>query len=199
MHRRRPASGPAAQTETSRSPAEPLAAGPDFALVGSALSLSRDPVASPAEKVRCLSSTQLTANASERAASFTRRLRRSEAGSGARTGYGVARRSGLRGRDRDRRRCVPVEVERVGARSDMLLGASPNRRPPDTLSVAIRGLKAERRALAAAGVLAAVVDDEGHDPRRQQSVPRAGPRAGQRGETRFGELVEVAMTTRCAS
>jgi two-component system cell cycle sensor histidine kinase/response regulator CckA len=57
---------------------------------------------------------------------------------------------------------VPVEVERTGAREDLLLWRFPEPPPPDALALAMRRVEgAFGERLASAGVMAAVVDSKG--------------------------------------
>jgi two-component system cell cycle sensor histidine kinase/response regulator CckA len=88
---------------------------------------------------------------------------------------------------------MPVEVERVGSRNDLLLWRFPQSPPPDPLSIAVRqieGTIGER--LAGAGVLAAVVDAKGailaaNSLFADRAIDPNHPLA----KTRFGELLEI--------
>ncbi|MEA3068215.1 MAG: two-component system, cell cycle sensor histidine kinase and response regulator CckA, partial [Sphingomonadales bacterium] len=144
-------------------PAEALAGGPDYSLVGSALGLSRDPVALTDGE-----GGLLVVNTPYRERFGSVAPMKLAAGEEARQGLKLARSMAWR----DGAGCVagietsagssPVEVERVGARSDLLLWRFPEAPPPDALSSAVRrveGVTGER--LASAGMLAAVVDATG--------------------------------------
>jgi two-component system cell cycle sensor histidine kinase/response regulator CckA len=178
----------------AESPAESLALGPDYALVGSALSLSGDPVALTDGE-----GSLLVVNAA-----FRERFGRTAplllaASDEARQGLELAQSMAWR----DGAGCVagietgagtsPVEVERVGARSDLLLWRFPQSPPPDPMAVAVRqveGVIGER--LASAGVLAAVVDGKGAILSANSLFSERALAPGQTlKKTRFGELVEI--------
>jgi two-component system cell cycle sensor histidine kinase/response regulator CckA len=88
---------------------------------------------------------------------------------------------------------MPVEVERVGSRNDLLLWRFPQPPPPDPLSIAVRqieGTIGER--LAGAGVLAAVVDAKGailaaNSLFADRAIDPNRPLA----KNRLGELMEI--------
>ncbi|HET8749630.1 MAG TPA: histidine kinase dimerization/phospho-acceptor domain-containing protein, partial [Sphingomicrobium sp.] len=183
------------RSSSSKASAEPLAAGPDFALLGSALGLSREPVALTSGE-----GSLLIANAAYR-----------ERFDGARPPLELAAdedaRQGLRLAQsmawRDGAGCVagiatsagtsPVEVERVGSLGELLLWRFPEAPPADPLTSAVKqidGLAGER--LTGAGVLAAVVDGSGKLLAANRCfVERAiGPDQAL-GQTRFSELVEI--------
>jgi two-component system cell cycle sensor histidine kinase/response regulator CckA len=173
---------------------QPLSAGPDYSLVGSALGLSREPVAltngegsllvvnsAYRERFGAVPPLQLAAD--------------DEAGQGLKLAQSMAWRDGGG--------CVagvqtiagdsPVEVDRAGALGDLLLWRFPEPAAPDPLTVATRrleGVIGER--LASTGVLAAVVDANGTIlAANSLFLERAlGPQQPRQG-TRFAELVEI--------
>jgi two-component system cell cycle sensor histidine kinase/response regulator CckA len=176
-------------------PTDSLVAGPDYALVGSALSLHRDPCALTSGE-----GSLLVVNAAYRERFGSARppleLARDEE---ARKGLELARSMAWR----DGAGCVagiatsagtcPVEVERVGAVEDLLLWRFPDPSPPDPLTSAMKrleGVTGDR--LAGAGVMAAVVDAKGkllavNRPFRERALP-----PGQNPlKARFGDLVEI--------
>ncbi len=175
-------------------PPQALVAGPDYSLVGSALGLGRDPVA-----LTDGGGSLLVVNNVYRERFGTRPPLELAINDEARRGLQLAQTMAWR----DRAGCVaaidteagtsPVEVERVGAQSDLLLWRFPGPPPPDALSLAVRqmeGVVGER--LAGAGVLAAVIDDKG-------AILSANSLFSERALTpeqslqkmRFGELVEI--------
>ncbi|HET7574953.1 MAG TPA: response regulator [Sphingomicrobium sp.] len=179
----------------SKARAEPIAAGPDFALLGSAMGLSHEPVALTSGE-----GSLLIANAAYRDR-FGGALPPLELASDedARQGLRLAQSMAWR----DGAGCVagiatsagasPVEVERVGSLGELLLWRFPQPPAADPLTSAVKridGLSGER--LAAAGVLAAVVDGNGKIIAANRAfVERAiGPNQTL-GETRFAELVEI--------
>jgi two-component system, cell cycle sensor histidine kinase and response regulator CckA len=173
---------------------EPLLVGPDYSLLGSALGLAREPVALTTRE-----GTLLIANSAyrERFAGARPPLELGADEDGAQTlemALSMARRDGAG--------CVagvatiggkwPVEVERVGSSGDMLLWRFPEASQMDPLTLAARwieGTAGER--LAAAGVLAAVVDAKGkilasNRLFRERALPANGD-----GGTSFADLVEL--------
>jgi two-component system cell cycle sensor histidine kinase/response regulator CckA len=179
----------------SKARAEPIAAGPDFALLGSAMGLSHEPVALTSGE-----GSLLIANAAYRDR-FGGALPPLELASDedARQGLRLAQSMAWR----DGAGCVagiatsagasPVEVERVGSLGELLLWRFPQPPAADPLTSAVKridGLSGER--LAAAGVLAAVVDGNGKiiAANRAFAERAIGPNQAL-GETRFVELVEI--------
>jgi two-component system, cell cycle sensor histidine kinase and response regulator CckA len=178
---------------------EPLVAGPDYSLVGSALSLSRDPVAltdgdgsvlvvNSAYRERFASSPPLQLAASDEARQGLKLARSMAWRDGAGCVAGIETSAGA----------SPVEVERVGGRSDLLLWRFPAAPPLDALSGAVRRIEGvPGRRLAAAGVLAAVVDEQGvvlaanrlFQDRAFEPHQKVGP-------TRFADLVEIGEDER---
>jgi two-component system cell cycle sensor histidine kinase/response regulator CckA len=173
---------------------ERVAVGPDYSLVGSALGLSRDPVALTNGEGSLL----IVNNAYRERFGGTAPLRLA-AGGDASEGLRLAQSMAWR----DGAGCVagietlagtsPVEVERIGLHGDLLLWRFPAAPPPDQLSVSIRrieGTTGER--LAAAGVLAAVVGAKGAIlAANRLFLDRALPPDQPLDKTRFGELVEI--------
>ena len=140
-----------------------LSAGPDYALVGSALSLSRDPVALTDGEGSLLVANDAYREAFGNAAPLT-------LGSNEDAGRGLALAHGMAWRDGAG--CVtgietqagsrPVGVERAGPGKDVLIWHFPGTAAPDTLSVAVRRVEGEiGERFAAAGVASAVVDPTG--------------------------------------
>ena len=142
---------------------EPIVAGPDYSIVGSALSLASEPaaltsgegsllIANAAFRERFGSAPPLDLGADDDAKQALAMAQTMAWRDGAGCVAGVATIAGT----------GPLEVERVGAREDLLLWRFPTPRRPDALSTSahrIAGTVGE--SLAAAGVLAAVVDDDG--------------------------------------
>src|SRR6478672_2265042 len=146
-----------------KSHAEPLEVGPDYSLVGSALGLSRDPVALTDGE-----GSLLVVNSAYRERFGSAPPLKVAAGDEALQGLKLAQSMAWR----DGGGCVagvetiagvsPVEVDRAGALGDLLLWRFPEPPALDSLAVAMRrleGVTGER--LASAGVLAAVVDAKG--------------------------------------
>ena len=177
-----------------KAPAEPLVIGTDFSLVGSALSLSSDPVAltngegsllvvNRIYRERFGSTAPLALGGSDDARQGLELAQSMAWRDGAGCVAGIETNSGT----------CPVEVERVGARSDLLLWRFPGPPPADALSVAVRqveGVAGER--LESAGVLAAVVDGKGAVLSANKLFSERALAQGQTlKKARFGELVEI--------
>ena len=173
---------------------EPLAAGPDYALVGSTLGLSDDPVAlTDAEgsllvvnapyRERFGSTPPLDVASGEEAGEALELARTMAWRDGGGCVAGVKTSAGQ----------TRVEVDRVGTLGDQLLWRFPAPPPPDPVASAVRdiaGALGER--LAAAGVLAAVVDAKGETMAANRLfVDRAIDSSQALQGTRFAELVEV--------
>jgi two-component system cell cycle sensor histidine kinase/response regulator CckA len=179
-----------------RSPAisEPLGAGPDFTLVGSALGVCRDPAALTNGE-----GALLIANGAYR--ERFNALPPVELGSDedGRQGLEIARTMGWR----DGAGCAAgiktsggttaVEVERVGLRGDLLLWRFPQPAPPEPVTVAAKWLSGPTgERLAAAGVLAALVGDDGKlIAANRLFAERALEHDGDIAGRRFSELVEI--------
>ena len=175
---------------------EPVFAGPDYAVVGSAIALSSDPAAlttsegsllivNPAYRERFgANQPPLGLGTNPDAASGLEMAKSMAARDGAGCVAGIETEAGV----------TPVEVERVGTHGDQLLWRFPGPSSPDLLSTVVRrieGITGVR--LAAAGVLAAVVDAKGLLLAANPAfVARAlGPNQ-KPGAINFRDLVEVA-------
>jgi two-component system, cell cycle sensor histidine kinase and response regulator CckA len=174
-------------------PREPLVAGPDYSLVGSALALGREPAAltssegsllivNPAYRDRFGGSRPPLDLGSDEQAHQGLQLARSMAcRDGAGCVAGVATTAGI----------SPVEVERVGAQGDLLLWRFPDPSPVDPLTrvvKSIQGLTGER--LVSAGVMAAVVDNKGRLLAANRLFQERALRSD-RASIHFNELVDV--------
>jgi two-component system cell cycle sensor histidine kinase/response regulator CckA len=172
------------------------AGGPDVALVGSMLGLSKDPAALTSAEgdillVNAAYRERLGAASSPLACGVD---------DDAREGLELARAMALR----DGAGCVagiateagtlPVEVERVGIDSDRLLWRFPDAPLPDPLSVAVKrteGAGGDR--LAAAGVMVAVLDEQGRVlGANSLFAERASPRKPELRGVRFADLVDLS-------
>jgi two-component system cell cycle sensor histidine kinase/response regulator CckA len=174
---------------------EPLVAGPDFSLVGSALSLSGDPVAltngegsllvvNRIYRERFGTSPPLALAADDEAARQGLDLAQSMAWrDGAGCVAGIETSAGI----------SPVEVERVGARSDLLLWRFPDPPAPDAFSIAVRQVEGIVGArLGTAGVLAAVVDGRGAILSANELFCERALAPGQTlKKAHFGDLIEI--------
>jgi len=175
-------------------PSEPLLAGPDYTLVGAALSLSRDPVAltggegsllvvNSAYRERFGSSPPLQLAADDDALQGLKLAQTMANRDGAGCVAGIETAAGT----------SPVEVERAGASGELLLWRFPEAPALDALSTAVRrieGVPGQR--LAAAGVLAAVVDAKGAILAANSLFSdRALEPEQQLRKVRFGDLVEI--------
>jgi two-component system cell cycle sensor histidine kinase/response regulator CckA len=171
-----------------------LVRGPDYSLVGSALGLSRDPVAltdgdasllvvNPAYRERFGAIPPLLLAATEEAREGLSLAQSMAWRDGAGCVAGIETSTGTR----------PVEVERVGTRSDLLLWRFPESPALDPLSSAVHrveGVSGHR--LSSAGVLAVVVDAKGVVlASNSLFAERALQPSGDFGKTRFSELVEI--------
>jgi two-component system, cell cycle sensor histidine kinase and response regulator CckA len=175
-------------------PGEPLVAGPDFALLGSTLGLSRDPVALTTGE-----GSLLVVNEIYRERFGARRPLDLAADEHAAEGLRLAQSMAWR----DGAGCVagidtsagasPVEVERAGLRGDLLLWRFPGPPAADPLVMAVKrveGTAGER--LAAAGILAAVVDSKGTIVAANRAFAERAAVPGQPlGGSRFHDLVEI--------
>jgi len=182
------------RTAAIPAPDEPLVGGPDYSLVGSALGLSRDPVAltdgdgallvvNPAYRERFGGAAPMRLAATEAASDGLQLAKSMATRDGAGCVAGIETASGT----------SPVEVERVGTRSDQLLWRFPSAQPSDPLLVAARRIdEVTGERLASAGVLAAVVDGNG-------VIVAANSLFAERAlgveqplrKTRFADLVEI--------
>jgi two-component system cell cycle sensor histidine kinase/response regulator CckA len=176
-------------------PGEILAIGPDYSLVGSALGFSRDPCALTTSEGSLLiantayrdrfggSNPPLDIGVDEEARHGLELAKSLASRDGAGCVAGVVTSAGS----------SPVEVERVGLSGELLLWRFPDASPRDPLVGAVKriqGIIGER--LAAAGVLAVVVDSKGkllaaNRPFLERAVtPHDKPRT-----IRFSDLVEI--------
>ncbi|HEX6073605.1 MAG TPA: response regulator [Sphingomicrobium sp.] len=174
---------------------EPLVAGPDYSVAGSALGLIGEPAALTTGE-----GSLLIANAAYRQRFEGRPPLELGADEDGTQALGVARSMAWR----DGGGCVvgvstvagtsPVEVERVGTRADLLLWRFPGAPPLDPLTLTTRRIEgAVGDRLAAAGVLAAVVDEKGQLLAGNRLFLERALAPGQnRGDVNFSELVEVA-------
>ena len=144
-------------------PIEPIVDGPDYSLVGSSLGLSRDPVALTNGE-----GSLIVVNADYRDRFGNTPPLELGGNEDAERGLNLAKTMAWR----DGAGCVaaiqtsagmnPVEVERVGMRGDLLLWRFPGPSAPDPLSAAVRRMDGPvGHRMAAAGILAAVVDNTG--------------------------------------
>jgi two-component system cell cycle sensor histidine kinase/response regulator CckA len=169
-------------------------AGPDYALVGSALSLNRDPVALTDGQGSLLVANDAYREAFGSTAPLT-------LGSNEDAGQGLALAHGLAWRDGAG--CVtgietqagsrPVEVERAGSGREVLIWHFPGTAAPDTLTIAVRRIEGEiGDRLAAAGVASAVVDQAGAILAANALFVQRAISPGQSiREKRFGDLIDV--------
>jgi two-component system, cell cycle sensor histidine kinase and response regulator CckA len=182
------------QAHVAEAPDEPIVGGPDYSLVGAALGLSRDPVA-----LTDGDGAMLVVNTAYRESFGTVPPLQLANGEEAREALTLAQSMAWR----DGAGCVAgvdtsagssrVEVDRVGAQSDLLLWRFPAAPAPDPLSTSIRrigGAIGER--LASAGVLAAVVDGKGELVAANSLFADRALEPGTAVEnSRFTELVET--------
>jgi two-component system, cell cycle sensor histidine kinase and response regulator CckA len=153
-----------ARAPAARPPNERLATGPDYALLGSALSLSSDPVAltsgegsllvvNPAYRGRFGAKPPLELAANEEARNGLQLAQSMAWRDGAGCVAGVEMPGGT----------TPVEVERVGVSNDLLLWRFVRPTAPDPITVATNRLSGRAGdLLSRAGVLAAFVDPQGN-------------------------------------
>ena len=182
--------GPSAPTEL-----EPLVITPDYALIGSALGLSRDPAAltsdagsllivNPAYRDRFgANRAPLTLGADEDALAGLELAKSMASRDGAGCVARIATDTGA----------TPVEVERVGVHGDMLLWRFPGPASPDPLATVVRRIEGVTGSrLASAGVLGAVVDANGVLLAGTQPFLERALRPGERaGSVDFRDLVLV--------
>jgi two-component system cell cycle sensor histidine kinase/response regulator CckA len=173
---------------------EPLTVGPDYSLVGAALGLSGDPVAltdgegtllvvNPAYRERFGGTPPLQLAASDQARDALELAKSMAWRDGAGCVAGVDTAAGT----------TRVEVDRVGTLNDLLLWRFPGAPTADPLTIAARAIGGPGGVkLAAAGVLAAVVDAKGEIVAANSLFSdRALDRGQTMHEARFAELVEV--------
>lgn len=189
-----------AATLYARSPATalasgPLVVGPDYALIGASLSLSRDPCALTSAEGSLLianatyrerfgsSCPPLDLGSDEEARNALDHAKNLATRDGAGCVAGVATSAGV----------SHVEVERVGIDGELLLWRFPEASPVEPRSGAveqIEGIVGER--LAEAGILAAVVDAKGNLVAANRLLQeRALAPVGKARTIRFVDLVEI--------
>jgi two-component system cell cycle sensor histidine kinase/response regulator CckA len=152
------------RTRETKVPAEPLVVGPDYALLGSALGLSPDPVALTTGEGSLLivngayrerfggSCAPLDLAADEEAKQGLELARTMAWRDGGGCVAGIATTVGT----------TPVEVERVGTRDDLLLWRFVKTASPDPIASTANRMRGRAGdLLTRAGVLAAFVDPEG--------------------------------------
>jgi len=178
----------------AKAPDEPLTVGPDYALVGAALGLSRDPVALTDGE-----GTLLVVNQAYRDRFESTPPLRLAANDDAREGLALARSMAWR----DGAGCVAgvetaagnsrVEVDRVGTRGELLLWRFPAAPAADPLATASKRIGGPIGGqLASAGVLAAVVNTKGEIVTANSLFAQRAIVADQSLQrTRFADLVEV--------
>jgi len=184
-----------ARDGAAKAPSATLVVGPDYSLIGSTLGLSTDPVALTTGE-----GSLLVVNAAYRERfGAVRPPIDLAANDDARQGLELAQSMAWR----DGAGCVagistaagtsPVEVERVGSLGNLLLWRFPEATAPDPLTTAakrVEGVVGDR--LAAAGVLAAVVDSNGIVLAANQAfAERAIAPDEKLRASRFSELVEL--------
>jgi two-component system, cell cycle sensor histidine kinase and response regulator CckA len=191
----------ARQPHAARVVAGQLEVGPDYSLVGSALGLSRDPVA-----LTDRDGALLVVNAAYRERFGNRGCLElavdgdEDAHQGLKLAQSMAWRDGAGcvAGIRTQAGAFPVEVDRVGATGDRLLWRFPSPTAPDPLSIAVRRVEGGvGQRLAAAGVLAAVVDQTGivlaaNQPFAERALPAGQPLR----KAQFADLVEVGEDDR---
>ena len=177
------------------SSAEPLAAGPDYSLVGAAVGLTDDPVAltdgdgallvvNPSYRERFRSTPPLRLGVSEDAVEALALARSMAWRDGAGCVAGIETSAGL----------SRVEVERIGALGDRLLWRFPAAPAADPLATAARRISGPTGGqLAAAGVLAAVVNPNGEIVAANSLFTDRAIEPGHViHQARFGDLVEIS-------
>ena len=173
---------------------ESLGVGPDYALVGAALALCAEPAA-----ITSTDGALLAANEAYRERFDTVPPLKLSADDESQQSLLVAVSMAWR----DGTGCVagvatltgtlPVEVQRAGLRSDLLLWRFPNAPAADPLALAIQGISGPTgEGLSRAAVLAAVVDGEGHLLAANKIfTDRARPAGQAEPRPRFTDLVEA--------
>ncbi len=174
--------------------AEPLIVGPDYSAAGAALAHCKGPAALTTSE-----GSLLIANAAYRERFSARPPLELGADADGTQGLTMAKHLA----SRDGAGCVagistaggimPVEVERTGSRGDMLLWRFPDPPAPDPLMVAVRRVEgATGDRLAAAGVMAAIVDGTGKLLSANRSfLDRAVGPDEDGGNVHFADLVQV--------
>jgi two-component system cell cycle sensor histidine kinase/response regulator CckA len=174
--------------------ADPLVGGPDYSLVGAALSLGREPAAltsnegsllivNPPYRDRFGAHPPFEVGADEEGRQGLQLARSMASRDGAGCVAGVVTIAGV----------TPVEVERVGARGVLLLWRFPDPTPVDPLTGAVKNIQgATGERLAGAGVMAAVVDGKGRLLAANRLFQERALSSGQiKGTVHFSDLVDV--------
>ena len=187
--------GAAKLDESPNSSVGGLAAGPDYALIGSALGLTKDAAALTDSEGQLLLANHAYRQRFEQVPPM--KLGRGEEATKAldvartmacRDGAGCA--GGVEAGEEK----IAVEVERVGAAGDLLMWRFPMPSAPDPLALAtdqIAGAIGER--FGAAGVMAALVDGEGRLLAANRAfASRAIPDESTAHKPRFADLVEAS-------
>jgi two-component system cell cycle sensor histidine kinase/response regulator CckA len=176
-------------------PAESLAQGPDYSLVGAALALSEEPAAitshdgallaaNEAYRIRFDSVPPLKLPADEESTQSILTAVSMAWRDGAGCVAGVATLAGT----------TAVEVQRAGLRNDMLLWRYPSPPTADPLALTVQGISGVTgERLSRAGVLAALVDGEGRVLAANKLFADRAIASGHAEESpRFSELVQVS-------
>jgi len=182
------------KSPAAAAPSEPLAVGPDYALVGSALGLSSEPAA-----LTSSDGSLLIANGAYRerfgASPPLKLAKDKEARQGLELALSMAWRDGVG--------CVagvttsagvhPIEVERVGAHGELLMWRFPSPSPPNPVTGAMRRIEGTiGDRLGSAGIMAAVVDSKGKLLAANRSFLDRAIRSDQDpSDIHFSELVEI--------
>jgi len=188
------------RTASAPAPVDSLFPGPEYSLVGAALALSREPTAltsdegsllivNPAYRGRFGGTRPPLELGNDEQALQGLQLARSMAWrDGAGCVAGIATVAGT----------SPVEVERVGTQGDLLLWRFPDPSPVDPLTNAVKGIQGlTGERLAAAGVMAAVVDGKGRLLAANRPFQERALRSEQiKGTVHFNELVDVGEDQR---
>jgi len=178
----------------------PVASGPDYSLVGSALGLSSEPVAltdgegsllvvNAVYRERFGHRPPLDLAADDEQSRQGLKLAQSMAWrDGAGCVAGIVTNAGV----------FPVEVERVGAVGERLLWRFPSSASPDPLAMAVRRIEGSvGERLAAAGVLAAVVDRAGVIEAANSLFAERAIQTGQLlHKAQFTELIDITEDER---
>jgi two-component system cell cycle sensor histidine kinase/response regulator CckA len=184
-----------AQRRGQPAPGEPMIVGPDYSLVGSALSVSREPTALTTSEGSLLivnaayrerfggTRPPLTLASDDEARSNLELAKTMAWRDGAGCVAGVATTAGT----------SPVEVERVGSHGEHLLWRFPDPATPDPATAVMRrlqGITGDR--LGSAGVMAAAVDARGLLIAANKPFVERALRSDQEvGGVHFNDLVEI--------
>ncbi|HVU29983.1 MAG TPA: response regulator [Sphingomicrobium sp.] len=176
-------------------PQEPLVIGPDYALLGSAMGLSSDPVALTSEE-----GSLLLVNGAYRDL-FGKNRPPLELGTDEDARQGLALAQSMARRDgggcvagiETQAGQIPVEVERVGTQNDLLLWRFVKASAPDPLTMAANRLRGRAGdLLSRAGVLAAFVDPQGEVIAYNRLFEERALRGARNAPVRLSDLVAEA-------